>query len=232
MGVVCYQQNNYKRKKDLNNTKDITSSYSKNNPSSIIKKNPNDYSNNSNILNKIINKEEKKYDNINENNINENNINEKNINKNNINENNITDIALKKHNELRKIYEVEPLNLNNELCELAQKYAEECAETESLDHIPYFYKGSIIGENIIETNNENLNIPDIIQKWFGEQYHLQDDNQNHKFNNKASHFCQIIWKDTKEVGFGLSQSQNKKAYFVAFYFPAGNIFDKFKENLK
>ena len=209
MGVVCNQQNNLrKRNNHLNNT---TSFSNKNSSFSIINNKTKDYPNHSNIVKKTIYKEENTNDIINENNI---------------------DIALKKHNELRNIYGVEPLNLNNELCELAKKYAEECAETESLDHIPYLYKGNIIGENTIETNDENKDIRDMIQKWFGERcYYDKDKNQSHKFNNKASHFYQIIWKETKEVGFGLSQSQNKKTYFVAFYFPAGNIFNKFKENL-
>ena len=40
-----------------------------------------------------------------------------------------------------------------------------------------------------------------------------------KYFSKTKHFTQIIWKKTREVGFGYSQLNNNEKIFVAFYFP-------------
>ena len=67
---------------------------------------------------------------------------QENNNKNCLNENNIINIALKAHNIIREKNGVKPLILNQELCELAQKYADLCSETENIDHCPFLYKGN------------------------------------------------------------------------------------------
>ena len=52
----------------------------------------------------------------------------------------------------------------------------------------------------------------------------------------AGHFTQIVWKDTKTIGFGKAISKNKAGlictYVVARYKPAGNIVEQFRENVK
>ena len=155
--------------------------------------------------------------------------------KNNISNDNINnsisdiDIVLDNHNKIRSKYKLEKLELNDELNELAQKYADKCAETESLDHCPCLYKGQVIGENIREINYGNYDLSKICDIWNNEEKNY--DFSNPIFKSDCSHFTQIIWKGTASVGFGISTSASGKRYFVAFYFPAGNIFDKFKENI-
>ena len=148
-----------------------------------------------------------------------NNINDKNKNDNCVEENkendNIIKIIFDKHNRFRQISELGPLNLNDELCQLAQKYAEKCAETQSLDHCPFLYNDDIIGENIQEIENEK-DIPKICDEWFEEKIHFN----NKEYKNKARHVSQILDNKTKEVGFGFSSSPNGKTYFVAYYYPA------------
>ena len=41
----------------------------------------------------------------------------------------------------------------------------------------------------------------------------------------------ILWKDTRKAGFSYATSKSGFVYVVAFYFPAGNIKGKFKENV-
>ena len=155
--------------------------------------------------------------------------------KNNISNDNINnsisdiDIVLDNHNKIRSKYKLEKLELNDELNELAQKYADKCAETESLDHCPCLYKGQVIGENIREINDAKFDLSKICNIWNNEEKNY--DLSNPIFKSDCSHFTQLIWKDTALVGFGISTSASGKRYFVAFYFPAGNIFDKFKENI-
>ena len=132
------------------------------------------------------------------------------------------DKAIEEHNKIREAYKLKPLILKNSLCKLAQRYADKCAETESLDHCPLLYQGNIIGENIKEIDNEEIDISKICEEWNKEK--ISFDPESKKFNSKASHISQIIWKETEYVGFGWSTSPNKKSYFVAFYYPAGNIF--------
>ena len=137
--------------------------------------------------------------------------------------------ALEEHNIIRKNYNLKPLKINDDLCELAQRYADKCAETESLDHCPLLYKGNIIGENIKEIDDEKIDVSKICEEWINEKMNIDD--KNGKFNSIASHASQIIWRETKEVGFGFSTSPNNKTYFVAYYYPAGNIISNLKNNL-
>ena len=144
----------------------------------------------------------------------------------NDNKDNIINVALKLHNKFRNDNKLNSLHLNSELCELAQRYAEKCADTESLDHYPFLYNGNILGENVEESNNEE-DIAKICDKWFVEIFHLKsksNNNYNGEYKNETNHVSQILNNNIKEVGFGLAKSQNKKSYFVAYYYPTGIIF--------
>ena len=126
--------------------------------------------------------------------------------------------ALDNHNKYRKILGLNELKLNYELCELAQKYADKCAEMESMDHFPYLFKGNIISENIKEINNKQIDIPRICEEWSKELMH--QNSQQDQLKSISIHATHMLWKDSKEVGFGFSTSTNGKSYFVAFYYPA------------
>ena len=60
---------------------------------------------------------------------------------------------------------------------------------------------------------------------------------NYNFNKaqceiNASRFTQLIWKNSKEVGFGIAKSKSGKYYSVANYYPAGNSLGEYKENVQ
>lgn len=136
--------------------------------------------------------------------------------------------ALEIHNKYRLEHGSTKLTLKLDLCEIAQKYAEQCSETNTTDHYCYLYNNNeIIGQNIEIV--DKLNVSDICKKWYNEKDKY--DFSLNKFNSKARHFTQLIWRDTKYVGFGYSKSDDGKIYFVAYYYPAGNIFNKFSENV-
>ena len=151
-----------------------------------------------------------------------------NININNKNEN-IYEILLKIHNENRKIYGTPFLKLNYELCQLAQEYADKCADLQNTDLNPVSYKNECIGENITEFDGNISTTSKICEEWANERNIF--DFRNKEYNGKTKHFTQMIWKDTQSVGFGFSSTPNGKNYFVSFYFPAGNIFDEFDNNI-
>ena len=140
--------------------------------------------------------------------------------------------TLEIHNKFRKKHGIENLKLNEDLCKIAQSSAEKYSETniENMYMItPKLYKDNIVGENIaIIDNNDNIKFEDIVNKWYEEK-------KNYKFNSNkyvenTGHFTQLIWKETKEVGFGYKKIYGKM-YFIAIYYPAGNILNQFKYNV-
>ena len=72
-------------------------------------------------------------------------------------------------------------------------------------------------------------VKEICESWYNEK-------KNYifgqiKYQKGTGHFTQMIWKGTKEVGFGWGTSKSNKFYFLAYYYPAGNEIGKFKENV-
>ena len=142
--------------------------------------------------------------------------------------NNIYKNLLKLHNDYRIIYKAPNLELNDELCQLAQEYADKCADLQSTDLTPVLYKNECLGENISEFDGDISTTSTIIKEWANERKNLE---YNYNYKDQTKHFTQMIWKNTQSVGFGFSSSSNEKNYFVSFYFPAGNIFDEFDKNI-
>ena len=134
------------------------------------------------------------------------------------------------HNKYRTKHNSPNLDLKLDLCEIAQKYAEKCAKTDTIEHCCDLYNGEVIGQNIeiIDYNNK-FDIDKICKKWYNEKEKY--DFISNKYKGDTRHFTQLIWRETKYIGFGLTNN-NGKIYFVATYYPAGNIFSKFKENVK
>jgi hypothetical protein len=48
---------------------------------------------------------------------------------------------------------------------------------------------------------------------------------------KAGNFSQIVWKNSKKVGFGYALSEQGYFYAVAMYWPSGNIKNQFTANV-
>jgi len=156
---------------------------------------------------------------------------EKNTNnkKEHIYEKNIYEDLLKKHNEYRNKYGAPDLELNDELCQLAQEYADKCADFQNTDLNPVSYNDECIGENISEFEGDISTTSTICENWANERNNF--DFRKKEYKEQTKHFTQMIWKNTQSVGFGFSSSSNGKNYFVSFYFPAGNIFDEFDKNI-
>ncbi len=45
------------------------------------------------------------------------------------------------------------------------------------------------------------------------------------------HFTQVVWKLTKQLGFGACNITNGGVLFVANYYPRGNYKDQFAQNV-
>ena len=137
--------------------------------------------------------------------------------------------ALEIHNDIRKKHMCEKLILNKELCELAQKYADKCSNSGNILFCTDLFKDDIIGQNIYILDKKKFDVNEICYEWYNEKNYY-DFNSN-KYRKDTGHFTQLVWKSTKYVGFGCSNNSQGKIYFVANYYPAGNTFNEFKENV-
>ena len=155
-----------------------------------------------------------------------NNNNEKNTN--NLDYNNFCLNALQSHNKYRNIHHSPPLSLNKEICQISQKYSEYLANNDIFQHSNNKYKGEELGENLFLCKGKEATGEYVTKSWYDE---IKDHDFNGGFQNNTGHFTQVIWKNSKEVGFGISKSKNGYTYIVANYHPAGNYLGQFKQNV-
>ena len=136
--------------------------------------------------------------------------------------------ALQAHNNYRKKHHVEPLKLNKELCKIAQNYADHLANIGRLQHSDNTYHNKSMGENIYYCSGKEATGSSVTASWYSE---VKNYNYSGNYSDGIGHFTQVVWKETKEVGFGISKGQSGKIFAVANYYPAGNIIGYFKENV-
>jgi len=137
--------------------------------------------------------------------------------------------ALKLHNKYRDKHHSPPLTLNKDLCHIAKNYSEKLKENNNkkIEYSFGKYKGNDIGENIFMCQGKEATPEMAINEWYNEykNYNFEKD-----FQKGTEHFTQIIWKDTKEVGFGIANKGNKY-FIVANYYPPGNFLGQYKTNV-
>ena len=137
--------------------------------------------------------------------------------------------ALEYHNKYRKLHHVPPLKLNKEICLISENYAKTLAtKLKCLQHSENIYKDEELGENLYCCFGMEATGREISTHWYNEikKYNFKGD-----WQSGCGHFTQMIWKDTKEVGFGKWKDKKGNIYVVANYFPAGNVMGFFKYNV-
>jgi hypothetical protein len=139
---------------------------------------------------------------------------------------NIYNNILNMHNNIRKKIGYKNLDLNNDLSLLAQKTADNFDILEESNFQIENYNNKPLGINYEKFNEDNSKIKDICEKWIKEGNKKQINNFS-----KIKHFTQIIWKNTEEIGIGYSELNNKEKILVILYYPAGNIFEEFDNNI-
>ena len=163
-------------------------------------------------------------------NLNENTIIYINKNKNNKfkEKENYKKIMYEMHLKFRKLHGCSnKLDLDEFLNKLAQEYAKELTNSPKyLYYNNYTYKGEALGENI-EISKGKIESDKLCNKWYKE---CENYKYNNKFQKETVHFTQMVWNNTKKVGFGFEMKDNIY-YVVALYYPAGNIFNEFNNNV-
>jgi hypothetical protein len=71
-------------------------------------------------------------------------------------------------------------------------------------------------------------------KQMSEQWYEEANNYNYNddFQQGKGHFAQMVWRNTREVGFGRARAADGKWYAVANYYPAGNYIGQFRDNVR
>ncbi|CAM4985203.1 unnamed protein product [Rotaria socialis] len=140
--------------------------------------------------------------------------------------------VLNLHNALRAKHGVPHLILDNTLSQEAQRVAVNSANTAQNQQRTYEYKQ---GENVYTKSNvtsiQHISIgATATQCWYGE---IKDYNFNIPiFSMSTCHFTQVVWKNTTRLGVGIAfDNEGKTAFVVALYDPAGNVKEKFFQNV-
>ena len=138
---------------------------------------------------------------------------------------------LNSHNELRLKHNSPPLILSPNLSTLAQKKVEEMAKKEIKNYKNEINKNNY-GINYFISKN-NCTGDEVTSFWYEgiNKYNFKNKENKNKNDEMINSFTQLIWKNTKEVGFGYSNDDKGNFYVVAYYFPCGNIKGKYKDNV-
>ena len=169
--------------------------------------------------------------------------------------------ALEKNNEYRNYHGVKELSLDEDLYKRAWILAKQILEKGENNHdnnLLYNIKNEPLNMLIFKSEKE-LTPEKLMEIWYkeSENYNFQEPES---IQNKADceHFTQMVWKNTKKFGIGYyckteeieiksnNSNTNKKEeeeekekrkivkeniYYVALYFPQGNIPNKYSENV-
>ena len=137
--------------------------------------------------------------------------------------------ALKSHNKYRKMHHVEPLILSKDICKISEDYAKKLAiEIGHLEHSDNCFEGDLLGENLYFCGGVEPTGESVSKNWYGENRKYIYDGD---WKKGTGHFTQMIWKETRLVGFGKYKNKKGQTYVVANYFPAGNVIGFFKKNI-
>lgn len=120
--------------------------------------------------------------------------------------------ALMAHNQHRIQHGAAPLQQNEYLNKAATDWARELVRMNQLKHSPdqwRRYKGSVLGENLAFYVGPILKGDRLTDIWYRE---AKEHNFNADLQEKSLHFSQLVWKGTKEVGFGRCQTPDKRQW--------------------
>ena len=80
-----------------------------------------------------------------------------------------------------------------------------------------------LGENIafaFDTTKDFYSGENATRQWY-EEVKDHDFNLEMQRGKETSHFTQVVWKGTREVGFGVARAKDGSFFAVANYYPAG-----------
>ncbi|XP_029533577.1 Golgi-associated plant pathogenesis-related protein 1 isoform X1 [Oncorhynchus nerka] len=122
------------------------------------------------------------------------------------------------HNAYRRKHGTPELTLSRDLCNSAQEWADHLVAINTMQH-----SNTNNGENLYYTWNSAPNTltgKEAVDNWYSE---IKDYNFSEPgFTSNTSHFTQVVWKESTEVGVGLGVN-GETVFVVGQYNPAGNM---------
>ncbi|MDF5731971.1 MAG: CAP domain-containing protein [Rhizonema sp. PD38] len=123
------------------------------------------------------------------------------------------------HNKYRAEVGVSPLRWSENLAVSAQQWADHLAQTGTFEH-------NRAGQNLAQGSAGAFSVTQLVDLWGDEKKYFR----NGIFPNvsstgdweKVGHYTQVVWRNTTEVGCGLSRG-NGNDVLVCNYNPVGNV---------
>jgi len=140
--------------------------------------------------------------------------------------------SIESHNKLRAEHGCPPLVHAQDLSDFAQKWADQIAATGRFQHSEAKLNGVKLGENIAmrwSSGGADYDGDGATKQWYSE-IGVHDFTREPR-SLASGHFTQVVWKASREAGFGKSKSKDGKCFVVGSYRPAGNLIGSFVENV-
>ncbi|CAG7714315.1 unnamed protein product [Allacma fusca] len=134
------------------------------------------------------------------------------------------DDCLNSHNFYRRKHKSPDLELDDDLCQVAQAYVTKLAKSGD----SFQYSGNGFGENIFFTTVGPAGGKEACEAWYSESRNYDWDNIDKQ--KGTSHFTQMIWKGTTKLGMAMATSKHG-IYVVAEYSPPGNVVGRYPQNI-
>ena len=135
------------------------------------------------------------------------------------------------HNFYRRRHQVDDLKWNSEIEAIAQEYSEKIIFSSPLKRSSNTYKGESLGENLyVSKGGIGINGKEITYVWYNEVDNYDFSSHSSKNNQISSHFTQLVWKETKEIGCGAT-CFDTYCGCICNYYPAGNSIGLYDTNV-
>ncbi len=127
------------------------------------------------------------------------------------------------HNRERVAVGVPPLTWSDSLAASAQPWAEHVATIDQMVHSDDFsYGENIAGQSHGNSPPGNIEtLIKMVESWVVEKENWQGGVLTEENWGPVGHYTQMVWKDTKQIGCGVS-SASVNDYLVCHYSPTGN----------
>jgi len=139
---------------------------------------------------------------------------------------NLEERLLASHNRERAALGIGPLRWDANLAQGAREWADHLAETRRFEHSPDDPAAERIGENIWGGTPGAFTPESMVRLWIAEKAHFVPGTfpTNSATGQVAdvSHYTQLVWRRTGEVGCALSE-KGEEEILVCRYSEAGNV---------
>jgi pathogenesis-related protein 1 len=129
------------------------------------------------------------------------------------------------HNRYRADHCAGPLTWSDKLAKVAQRWADHLRDADcAFEHSTEPY-----GENLAAGTIGAFPPASVVEMWYREVDGY--DFRKGGFSMDTGHFTQLVWRDTKEVGCGMSQCGGLDVW-VCEYDPPGNVEGEYRDQVR